>query len=712
MTGAKLQSKIANSAERVKSMQHMYSLERISKQKNLMKFIREQLRLSDFRRVIDKISKVGRDSLDEIDMQRRELLAASQPSVNQSLPDNNRIRALMMQLMQVAEQLSATSLYNGQDDSATNNDDVPVGSLELRIPDSQVDDETLHGVVGLLVGALGPTNGQYDEEQVRPREGAGRGDAFKQSDMAMGDGLGLDLSGARLSAATQIAKTFMTVQSNYSDRILLLNLKDNLLSDISCKILSGLVEKTKSLRMLDLRGNMISPVGAKMLFDATRRNQSILYVTQRQNGFMVEGHREIMGSVQQRDKGGVSHQNNAYDEHKHREDEEEDEAAVAPHVSAKQTVRNMTKKQPLRIDMRNNNPEQEAIEKLMESNEYTSRTGMREKYHNNLANDEPKRDRAVQRSSAEHDSVRQKNHSHSHSSAQKHRPHSSAGHGTGSGSASNRIAGAGLSRTYDGSNQESSGGHGMMNASSENSRLQRPVTSSGLRTVSASQSSKSRGGGGGEGRPLLPQVGDSDDSDEEIFNNQDERIPPDPTNMTEIQKRLAAKENERIIGIRTRDGGSGVGSLLDKEIRQMQEQTAEGKATLRKSTSAVSTKTTSKRGAGSARGGSGGSSGGWSRPKSANSATRNSRNRPSSASGSRRSQSSFKRGGGGGATVTGGTVLNKSSSEGVLRKKGGGGSRTPQRGMSAAPDVLSSSSASKSNSGNNAHFHLNPAVLF
>ena len=35
--------------------------------------------------------------------------------------------------------------------------------------------------------------------------------------------------------------------------------------------------------------------GAKLLFDATRRNSSVLYVTQKQNGFMIEGHREIAG---------------------------------------------------------------------------------------------------------------------------------------------------------------------------------------------------------------------------------------------------------------------------------------------------------------------------------------------------------------------------------------------------------------------------------
>ena len=661
MVGAKLQSKIANSAERVKSMQHMYSLERISKQKNLMKFIREQLRLSDFRRVIDKISKVGRDSLDEIELQRKELLAASQPSVNQSLPDNNRIRSLMVQLMQVAEQLSATSLYNGQDDLATNNDDVPVGSLELRIPDSQVDDETLHGVVGLLVGALGSSGTQDDS--IHPSEGVNRADAFRQSDVSMGAGLGVDLSGARLSAATQIAKTFLTVQSNYSDRILLLNLKDNLLSDISCKILSGLVEKTKSLRMLDLRGNMISPVGAKMLFDATRRNQSVLYVTQRQHGFMVEGHREIMGSVQDRDV------KNSHDERKLQDDNDNDDEfpGGGDPNSAKSAVRNMKKRQPLRIDMRNNNPEQEAIEKLLESNEYTSRTGVREKYHNDLVGGDSQR--RPKSSSGRMDG---------HQPPQKPRPVSAA---------NTRMAGAGMARSYGNSDSQA-----LSRSSSNTDRGSHNMFQS-LTSERRTQPEKPRA-------QLLPQVGDSDDSDEEAGPLPGERIPPDPSKMSEIERRLAAKENERIIGIRTRDGGAGVGSLLDKEIRGMQEQhgNQRGEHQSDERRKVVSSKKPSSKLSNRRL-----NDGGLRRPQSASAATRSNRPRPASASGVRKSQSAKRV-----------NSLNKSSSDGsVLKKKQAGGttSRTPQKGMSSTLSSTTKSTAGNSSS-NNAYFHLNPAVLF
>jgi hypothetical protein len=79
----------------------------------------------------------------------------------------------------------------------------------------------------------------------------------------------------------------------YIDRIITLNLRNNKITDLSCQSLSKLVEQSYSLRMLDLRGNHVSNKGALLLFECVKRNSSILFVTQRQGGFMIEGHREI-----------------------------------------------------------------------------------------------------------------------------------------------------------------------------------------------------------------------------------------------------------------------------------------------------------------------------------------------------------------------------------------------------------------------------------
>ena len=66
MINAKLQSKISLGQQRVENMQRLFTLERISKQKNVMKYVREQMRLSDLRKVMDDISRIGRDNLDEL----------------------------------------------------------------------------------------------------------------------------------------------------------------------------------------------------------------------------------------------------------------------------------------------------------------------------------------------------------------------------------------------------------------------------------------------------------------------------------------------------------------------------------------------------------------------------------------------------------------------------------------------------------------------
>jgi hypothetical protein len=116
----------------------------------------------------------------------------------------------------------------------------------------------------------------------------------------------------------------------------------NINLSIYLQVLSTLVEKSPELRILDLRDNCISSAGAKMLYDSTRKNTSILYVTQRQGGVIIEGHREIIGSG----KSAI------ISEDERREDFER--LVGSP-------------KYPLRIDMRNNNPDQEILEEFLES---------------------------------------------------------------------------------------------------------------------------------------------------------------------------------------------------------------------------------------------------------------------------------------------------------------------------------------------------------
>jgi hypothetical protein len=158
MMAAKMQSKLAVGNERVKNMKEMFSLERVSKQKSVMKYIREQMRISDLRKVIGEISTRAQESLDELDVRRRDIQNSFVPTAGAQIPDNRYMKDLLKQLVGIAEQLAvSTKLHSDENVNSTESDvSKPVGALEIRLPESQVDDETLHGVIGLLCGALGP----------------------------------------------------------------------------------------------------------------------------------------------------------------------------------------------------------------------------------------------------------------------------------------------------------------------------------------------------------------------------------------------------------------------------------------------------------------------------------------------------------------------------------------------------------------------------
>jgi hypothetical protein len=148
--------------------------------------------------------------------------------------------------------------------------------MELRLPDTQLDDETMHGVIGLLSGVL---------------EGGGATASSTNNFSTTATTSGP----TSLLSSSLLAKTVLTSSPNYMNRVLQINVKGNQLTDLSCKLLASIVETSPDLRLVDLRENCISEKGAKILFDATRRNTTVLYVTQRQGGFMIEGHREIAG---------------------------------------------------------------------------------------------------------------------------------------------------------------------------------------------------------------------------------------------------------------------------------------------------------------------------------------------------------------------------------------------------------------------------------
>ncbi len=243
MQSAKGKSNALNITARVEKMRAKLIYERLAKQKSMLKLIREQIRWSDTCMVLDQVKSRASAELE---------YQASQYSLTKR---DEEMKILLKDVLSCAE-----SAINASSSSAPK--DCPTGSLEIRVPESQVDDETLHGIFALLTGAI------LDKP------------AGEESN---------DLATSTKSMIPSQSSNF----TPYLDRIVLLNLRDNSLTDLSCKLLSPLLEKSSTLRMVDLRGNKLTESGATVILDAININPSVMYVSQKQGGFMLEGHREI-----------------------------------------------------------------------------------------------------------------------------------------------------------------------------------------------------------------------------------------------------------------------------------------------------------------------------------------------------------------------------------------------------------------------------------
>ena len=298
-------SRLAVTTQRSNRMKDRVVNERISKQKTVMKYLREQMRQSDFRIAIHDITSTAKNELNDLEESTGGVAGR----------ETGMSREILRQLVGVSSELTTIGLSSGTASSG-----LP-GAMELRMPDTLLDDETVHGMVELLKGNVAKDEGM--------------------------DTLNMSRALPENAPTMTLNKTLLTASGNYLNRVLLLNLRGNQITDLTCKLLAGLVENSVSLRMVDLRSNLISPKGARIMFDATRRNTTVLYVTQRQGGFMIEGHRDIVGQ-----KGT-----------KAADDGQGDDS------EGKETFDRMvgTPKHPIRIDIRHNASGPEALEGLVES---------------------------------------------------------------------------------------------------------------------------------------------------------------------------------------------------------------------------------------------------------------------------------------------------------------------------------------------------------
>lgn len=277
-----------------------------------------------------------------------------------------------------------------------------------------------------------------------------------------------------------------------------------------------------------------------MLFDATRRNPTVLYVTQRQNGLMVEGHREIMGAQGEKKsnrdsslKSGIvgtrATENREFDEN-------EDSKQILEHAAEQETA--LLRKYPLRIDIRDNNPEQVVAERLLEATEYTlattksvKNTSVSEMVEDVDVYDAPEPQRLSQSTRAAPVS----------GFASRQRP----------------LSASNVSTAHRAPPRPHHQITLPTRPSSSNGLPTRGVSGAGILNISSKSAKKF-------------------DDDSEVDEDEDEaEILGQPEDENEqnsfLRKKLEEKKIERLEGV----NGGGVGSLLDTAIRKMQIQSGE-----------------------------------------------------------------------------------------------------------------------------------------
>lgn len=135
-------SKEAISVERFDKLRARYCKERLSKQQIVMKYVREQMKHSDMCIALEDMARASRDTLEELS-QTDKFKEAQIALVGYAKP----AMELMVQFSSIVDELAVAGASSGTTTG-------PVGALEIRLANSQVDDETLNSLMGLICGVL------------------------------------------------------------------------------------------------------------------------------------------------------------------------------------------------------------------------------------------------------------------------------------------------------------------------------------------------------------------------------------------------------------------------------------------------------------------------------------------------------------------------------------------------------------------------------
>ena len=134
----------------------------------------------------------------------------------------------------------------GEEGGSDDEDKTPIG-ITLRLADSQLDDETLHGVASLIM-----TNDKSTQDDWRGPD-----------------------------------------EDNVAATVEAIVLRDNFLGDASTASLQDFLSKSQSLKMIDLRGNAMTSTGIAHLKQAALTNKCIERIETRNEGGVLVCHKDV-----------------------------------------------------------------------------------------------------------------------------------------------------------------------------------------------------------------------------------------------------------------------------------------------------------------------------------------------------------------------------------------------------------------------------------
>jgi hypothetical protein len=162
-----------------------------------------------------------------------------------------------------------------------------IGGIELKYPHSEIDDETLYSIINTLKEPLPRlninenNNGINDNNDNDNKSLSHTIHHSNNTSQSTTDNRNSDNSNLENRNSDNPNVDNRIKDNLYINLIILLNLKDNRLTDMSCKLIGTLIEMSSSLRMVDLRDNFISNIGVKVLMTATEENSTIFSAIQR-----------------------------------------------------------------------------------------------------------------------------------------------------------------------------------------------------------------------------------------------------------------------------------------------------------------------------------------------------------------------------------------------------------------------------------------------